>query len=213
MKTFRVHPQQRYRDQRQRPDRRQRLQRPGPRTRLPAHTRLTCELRTSTARGRRHGCDIEPGHSLVRESREGGSPPLEGPGRFRGVGGRGVSGMDDCAEIGTELGVYILGAISPARRAAVARHLASCQQCREEVAGLAALPGLLRRLPAAIADEPPSRVGRPADAEQIGVLRGDMITRISRRRRRNRWVVIAAAIAGLAAAAVAGLAAAGVGWA
>jgi predicted lipoprotein with Yx(FWY)xxD motif len=87
----------------------------------------------------------------------------------------------------------------------VARHLASCQQCREEVAGLAALPGLLRRLPTAIADEPASRVGRSADAELVGVLQGDMITQIGRRRRRHRWVVIAAAVAGLAAA--------GVGWA
>jgi anti-sigma factor RsiW len=121
--------------------------------------------------------------------------------------------MDDCTEIRIELGVYLLGAISPAKRAAVARHLASCQQCREEVAGLAALPGLLRRLPAAIADEPASRVGRPADAEQGCVPRGDMTTRMRRRRRRNRWVMIAAAIAGLAAAAIAGLAAAGVGWA
>jgi predicted lipoprotein with Yx(FWY)xxD motif len=34
------------------------------------------------------------------------------------------------------------------------RHLASCERCRDEVAGLAALPGLLRRLPARAAAQP-----------------------------------------------------------
>jgi anti-sigma factor RsiW len=107
--------------------------------------------------------------------------------------------MDDCAEIRTELGVYILGAITPARRAAVTWHLASCQQCREEVAGLAALPGLLRRLPAEMVEEPASRVGQAADADPASVPPGDMITRIIRRRRRERCAVIAAAVARLAA--------------
>jgi hypothetical protein len=58
--------------------------------------------------------------------------------------------MDDagsCAGIRSQLGVYLTGAIAPADRAAVVRHLAACADCRAELAGLAALPALLRRPP------------------------------------------------------------------
>ena len=41
-----VHPRQRHRDQRQRPDRRQRLQRPRPGARVRAHTQLVTASRT-----------------------------------------------------------------------------------------------------------------------------------------------------------------------
>ena len=60
----------------------------------------------------------------------------------------------ECAAIRPELGVYVTGAIGPADRAALVRHLASCERCRDELAGLAALPGLLRRLPARAAAQP-----------------------------------------------------------
>lgn len=46
------------------------------------------------------------------------------------------------------LGVYVVGAIEPHERAAVDDHLAQCYECREELAGLASLPALLRRVPA-----------------------------------------------------------------
>src|SRR5437660_12103088 len=58
--------------------------------------------------------------------------------------------MDDagmCAGIRPLLGVYLTGAIAPADRAVVVRHLAACADCRAELAGLAGLPGLLRRPP------------------------------------------------------------------
>jgi anti-sigma factor RsiW len=58
-----------------------------------------------------------------------------------------VSGPSQCAQIRPELGVYVLGAIAPADRAMVGRHVASCPRCREEVAGLAGLPALLRKGP------------------------------------------------------------------
>jgi predicted lipoprotein with Yx(FWY)xxD motif len=41
--------------------------------------------------------------------------------------------------------VYLTGSILPADRAVVVRHLASCVDCRSELADLAGLPGLLRR--------------------------------------------------------------------
>jgi predicted lipoprotein with Yx(FWY)xxD motif len=67
--------------------------------------------------------------------------------------------MDDagkCAGIRPQLGVYLTGAIAPADRVVVVRHLAACDGCRAELAGLAGLPALLRRPPvqAAAQDSP-----------------------------------------------------------
>lgn len=45
-----------------------------------------------------------------------------------------------------EVGAYVLGALVPAERAAFEKHLADCAICREEVADLAVLPGLLGRI-------------------------------------------------------------------
>jgi anti-sigma factor RsiW len=53
--------------------------------------------------------------------------------------------MDSCLEFRPELGTYVLGAISPQDREALVRHLTSCPACRDELAAMAALPGLLRR--------------------------------------------------------------------
>ena len=52
--------------------------------------------------------------------------------------------MDDagtCAGIRPQLGVYLTGAIAPADRVVVVRHLTACDGCRAELAGLAGLPG------------------------------------------------------------------------
>jgi len=45
-----------------------------------------------------------------------------------------------------EDGAYVLGALSPSERASFERHMASCAACREAVASIAVLPGLLGRL-------------------------------------------------------------------
>ena len=66
-----------------------------------------------------------------------------------GPAGTPVNSPGQCAQIRPELGVYVLGAIAAADRAAVNRHLASCPRCREEVTGLAGLPALLRKVPVA----------------------------------------------------------------
>src|SRR5215472_15267682 len=52
----------------------------------------------------------------------------------------------DCTEARVSLGVYVLGAIDPAERALVDSHLATCRDCRDELAGLAGLPALLARV-------------------------------------------------------------------
>ena len=43
----------------------------------------------------------------------------------------------DCTDARLSLGVYVLGAIDPAERALVDAHLATCRDCRDELAGLA----------------------------------------------------------------------------
>ncbi|HZR54900.1 MAG TPA: zf-HC2 domain-containing protein [Streptosporangiaceae bacterium] len=104
--------------------------------------------------------------------------------------------MDECTSVRNELGVYLVGAITPADRARVARHLPCCERCRDEVAGLAALPGLLRRQPA----EP----GEPAmNPDPPGAFPGSLASRVARRRRTRLWLTTAA-VTSLAAAAGAG---------
>ena len=63
-----------------------------------------------------------------------------------GTTGAQVSGAGGCAQIRPELGVYVLGAITPVGRAVVGRHLVSCLRCGDEVAGI---PAMLRRVPVA----------------------------------------------------------------
>ena len=58
-----------------------------------------------------------------------------------------MNGSADCRDIRHALGVYVLGAIDPAERSVVDVHLSTCPECREELAGLASLPALLRRIP------------------------------------------------------------------
>jgi hypothetical protein len=120
-----------------------------------------------------------------------------------------MTGVGECAEIRHALGVYILGAISPADRSTVERHLAQCADCRAELAGLAALPGRLGSVPAA-------DMTRMAGDEHGGAGRGErlpyaalqtLLDRTARIRRRLRWrrlAVTATAVLIVGGGAVAG---------
>ena len=110
-----------------------------------------------------------------------------------------MTGTGDCGEIRQALGVYLLGAISPADRSTVERHLARCADCRAELAGLAALPGRLGSVPA-------SDMARLAGDEQGGAGPGEhlrdvplqtLLDRSARIRRRLRWRRLAVAAAAL----------------
>jgi Putative zinc-finger len=98
----------------------------------------------------------------------------------------------ECPQARISLGVYVLGAIDPAERAQVESHLASCRDCRDELAGLAALPALLARVTAeeamalAAGDGPPP-VGRAAGLEAPPELLTTVIDLTAARRRRRRW--------------------------
>ena len=123
-----------------------------------------------------------------------------------------------CTGIRSQLGVYLTGAIAPDDRATVVRHLAACADCRAELAGLAALPALLRRPPvreAAQAFQGDDGTGDGAAGDEAGDEAGDgmaedarprrLARRVMRQRRRRRWLLAAGALV-LATAA-------GIGWA
>jgi predicted anti-sigma-YlaC factor YlaD len=101
----------------------------------------------------------------------------------------------DCAETRISLGVYVLGAIDPAERAMVDAHLATCRECRDELAGLASLPALLAR----VSPEELARIeadgGKSADMEPPPQLIGTVLDLAAARRRRTRWRFVAAAAA------------------
>jgi predicted anti-sigma-YlaC factor YlaD len=62
--------------------------------------------------------------------------------------GKVTMGMDyGCAAARVDLAVYVLGAIDSDDRAKVNEHLRTCLRCRRELASLAAIPALLRRVP------------------------------------------------------------------
>ena len=94
-----------------------------------------------------------------------------------------------------EAGAYVLGALAPADRSAYERHLATCARCREEVAQLAGLPGLLGRLDAEVA------LGVGEEPKAPPLLLDSVLNRARTERQRNgrrtRWhragVVLAAA--------------------
>jgi hypothetical protein len=119
-----------------------------------------------------------------------------------------MSGATSCREIRHTLGVYVLGAIDPADRAEVDEHLATCAECREELAGLAGLPALLRRVPQAEAErlaeidpaDPPA--GEKAPEELLP----PVLARMSHARRVRRWRELAAAAAVIVLAVGAGAA-------
>jgi hypothetical protein len=121
--------------------------------------------------------------------------------------------MTDCQHVRQLLGVYVVGAIDPAERFVVDNHLATCPDCREELAGLAGLPALLGRVPfeeagqiagfdseRAMAGEHPD--AGPREAEVLTPL----LARVAHRRRVSRWRNLAsvAAVALVAAGAAIG---------
>jgi hypothetical protein len=81
-------------------------------------------------------------------------------------------------------GAYVLGALAPADRTAFERHLGHCSSCRESVAALAVLPGLLRRLDPAAAIS--IGANRPRVPERVLDRTLHVVTQHRRRQRLSR---------------------------
>jgi anti-sigma-K factor RskA len=104
-----------------------------------------------------------------------------------------MTGLTDCGDIRYALGVYVVGAIDPAERAAVDAHLSHCLDCREELAGLAGLPALLGRVPREDAER--LALGSEELEEPPAEILDALLAQVTARRRARRWRVIAAAAA------------------
>jgi anti-sigma factor RsiW len=115
-----------------------------------------------------------------------------------------MTGMAGCREIKQALGVYVLGAIDPAERAQVDEHLATCADCREELASLAGLPAMLRKVPVIEAERLAAAEQEPGftDVPSPEML-PSLVARTANVRRIRRWRGLAAAAA-VALVAVAG---------
>jgi anti-sigma factor RsiW len=92
----------------------------------------------------------------------------------------------DCRALREDLGAYVLGALAPGERAELEAHLASCGECRDELASLAGIPGLLSRLSLEEVDPQPELRTPPVERLLAGVAK-------RRRRDRFRLAVVAAA--------------------
>jgi hypothetical protein len=106
----------------------------------------------------------------------------------------------DCQEARISLGVYVLGAIDPAERALVDAHVATCRDCRDELAGLAGLPALLARVSmeeaiALGAAEGPFPAGVGSTPEPPRELLATVLDLTSARRRRRRWLEASLSVA------------------
>lgn len=99
-------------------------------------------------------------------------------------------------------GAYVLGALSPAERARFEQHLDRCRQCRDAVADLAVLPGLLGRLSPDVATG--TATGGAPDAQRLPRLVSAVRASRSRARRRTTGLVLVAACAALLAGLAAG---------
>lgn len=108
-----------------------------------------------------------------------------------------------CTEATTSLGAYVVGALDAGDRTAVEQHLHDCPGCRDELAGLAGLPGLMSRLTLEdVTAEPPVP---PVDLYERVAARARQEVATAHRRSRVRWLAAVAAAAVLLAGAGIGI--------
>lgn len=106
-------------------------------------------------------------------------------------------------------GAYVLGALSPSERAAYERHLSTCSFCREAVADIAVLPGLLGRLDPADFERllepdfppPPGPRRRTSMPDLVSAAQ----TNRRQERKRVRWRVLGGVLAAACLVLVAGI--------
>jgi anti-sigma factor RsiW len=111
-----------------------------------------------------------------------------------------------CRNVRQALGVYVVGAIDPAERMLVDLHVATCAECREELAGLAALPTLLALVPAHDAERLMAESTELREFEEPPAeLLASLLHEVSARRTAGRWWGIVAAAAAVVLAAAVGV--------
>ena len=106
----------------------------------------------------------------------------------------------DCTDATVSLGAYVVGALDHSERVELEAHLAQCPMCRDELAELAPLPGLLSRL---TVDEVLAGPPTADTADADGAMLERLLAAAARERRhasRMRLVSAAAAVVLLAGA-------------
>lgn len=98
-----------------------------------------------------------------------------------------------CADATISLGAYVVGALDHAERAEVEAHIALCPACRDELAALAPLPGLMSRLSVEEVEAGPP----PVDDALLDRVLG-AVDRERRAETRRRWLAGAAVVVLLA---------------
>lgn len=101
--------------------------------------------------------------------------------------------MSDHDRLATWDAAYVLGALAPSERREFESHLATCDRCRDAVAELGGLPGILGRVDR---DRAHALLVEEAAAPPV-----DLVDRILERRRRTRARRRTLVVAGIAAAA------------
>lgn len=95
---------------------------------------------------------------------------------------------DTCSDVRVSLGAYVLGALEPTERHEVDRHVDQCPACRDDLAEIAGLPGLLAHVHVddIVGDDP------EAPPELLDRL---LAAASTERRRTRRWRLAAATAA------------------
>jgi anti-sigma factor RsiW len=100
----------------------------------------------------------------------------------------------------TQLGAYALGALEPAEVAAVDEHLATCAECRAELAELTEMKDLLGEVPPEAFLEGPPEGGDLLLQRTLREVREPQVQAPATPKRRSRWLLIAAAVVVVAGA-------------
>jgi hypothetical protein len=110
----------------------------------------------------------------------------------------------------TQLGAYALGALEPGEAAAVDEHLATCEECRAELAELNELTDFLGEVPPEAFLEGPPEGGDlllQRTLREIRELEAEPPLPVpAKRRSRSRWLLVAAALVAVAGALGGGVA-------
>jgi anti-sigma factor RsiW len=100
----------------------------------------------------------------------------------------------------TQLGAYALGALEPAEVAAVDEHLATCAECRAELAELTEMKDFLGEVPPEAFLEGPPEGGDLLLQRTLREVREPQVQAPAAPKRRSRWLLIAAAVVVVAGA-------------
>ncbi|WP_327636315.1 zf-HC2 domain-containing protein [Kribbella sp. NBC_00482] len=101
----------------------------------------------------------------------------------------------------TQLGAYALGALEPAEAGAVDEHLATCAECREELAELIEMKDFLGEVPPEAFLEGPPEGGDLLLQRTLREVREPHVEEPQAKpKRRSRWLMIAAAVVVVAGA-------------